>query len=111
MADTLADRIMEAADAYAGESWAVANGMQFAQERADDNRATLAALVAEACAPPPERVCRWERVRRWERLGVGGWCAQGCAGGECGCVPGAFCPECGGRIELWWNDGQEATDE
>lgn len=81
----MADRIMEAADAYAD---------QFTEEGAEFHRAVLAARVARACAPQPERVCRW-----MYRSGRDDWYEQGCGGDEYGYIPGAFCPECGGRIE------------
>ena len=51
MAETLAERIMAAADNYAGERWAVGAGLTRGDDRMGAYRATLAALVAEACAP------------------------------------------------------------
>lgn len=104
MAETLAERIMAAADAYAGEWWAAAHEMQYAQERAEDNRATLAALVAEACAPPPERVCRWTV----NADGASGACGEdGWAASYLECF--RCCPGCGGLIEE--ADGKGVTDE
>ena len=109
MAETLAERIMAAADAYAGEWWAAAHEMQYAQERAEDNRATLAALVAEACAPVfsgtlESTVCRWTV----NADGASGACGEdGWAASYLECF--RCCPGCGGLIEE--ADGQEATDE
>lgn len=95
MADTLADRIMAAADQYAE-----AEKLGVFPALTKRNRDHLAALVAEATS---ERVCRWVRVVDGYNFGCGpglGWVAF---------RRGPFCHECGGRIELV-ADGQEVTD-
>lgn len=80
---TLADRIMAAADRFAIAALEdLARNSESSRLERVGCRAALAALVAEACAPQSERVCRWPRDGR--RF-VTGW-----------------------RIEL--ADGQEVTD-
>lgn len=68
-------------------------------------RAALAALVAEACAPQPERVCRWTTMRGPDG---GEWRRAECPGNSTRrpAMTGTFCPDCGGRVEVV-AEGQE----
>ena len=63
-------------------------------------RAALEALVAEACAPPPERVCRWtiNADGAFGACGSSGW-------GELDVADFTYCPGCGERVEATaWAD-------
>ena len=108
MAETLAERIMATADNYAGERWAVGAGLTMADDRMGAYRATLAALVAEACAPVfsgtlESTVCRWTV----NADGASGACGESGWGElDLGCFK--CCPGCGGLIEE--ADGQEVGD-
>lgn len=102
MAETLAERIMAAADNYAGERWAVGAGLTRGDDRMGAYRATLAALVDEATA---ERVCRWTEEDYgvwWSDCGEG-WCFNDGGPSENSV---RFCQGCGWHIEL----AEEATD-
>lgn len=88
---TMADRIMAAAEKYAAET---VGEHGYPGPRTDECRAALAALVAEACAPPPERVCRWvnDGVIPWV-ASCGEWLEMDRTGV-------VYCPGCGGLVEL-----------
>lgn len=101
MTKTMEERIMAAADNFAIAALEdLARNSESSRLERVGCRAALAALVAEACAPEPGRVCRWEYRRR-----RGNW-GRGCGGDESVCPPRVFCPDCGGRIEVV-ADGQE----